>query len=103
MFVFSLHGGRDAADWPPASLDGFTLTGGGNTNNTNGGGALCRKGNGAGHACSPNLARLLFGGNRRCDDFDHPGNSRLATDVCAQSRQGQYLIAARRNHVLGNR
>ena len=45
-------------------LDGFTLTGGDNTNNTEGGGALWCHGNGAGHACSPTLARLVLSGNR---------------------------------------
>jgi hypothetical protein len=45
-------------------LDGFTLTGGDNSNNTEGGGALWCRGNGAGHACSPTLARLVVSGNR---------------------------------------
>lgn len=44
-------------------LDGFTLTGGNNTNGS-GGGALWCRGNGAGHACSPTLANLVFSGNR---------------------------------------
>lgn len=43
-------------------LDGFTLTGGKNTNGK-GGGALWCQGNGAGHACSPTLAHLVFSGN----------------------------------------
>jgi predicted outer membrane repeat protein len=46
-------------------LDGFTLTGGYNANSQ--GGALWCKGNGAGHACSPTLANLVFSGN-------HAGN-----------------------------
>ena len=47
-------------------LDGFTLTGGDNTNSITGegGGALWCKGNGAGHACSPTLATLVFSGNK---------------------------------------
>jgi predicted outer membrane repeat protein len=47
-------------------LDGFTLTGGNNTNGK-GGGALWCQGNGAGHACNPTLANLVFSGN-------HAGN-----------------------------
>lgn len=46
-------------------LDGFTLTGG--NNSSSGGGALWCRGNGAGHACSPTLANLVFSGN-------HAGN-----------------------------
>jgi len=46
------------------TLDGFTLRGG---YNTNGGGALWCRGNGAGHECSPTLANLVFLNN-------HAGN-----------------------------
>jgi len=46
------------------ALDGFTLTGGDNTNNTEGGGALWCKGGGAGHECSPAFGRLVFSGNK---------------------------------------
>lgn len=48
-------------------LDGFTLTGGDNTNAsppTEAGGALWCRGEGASHACSPTLARLMVSGNR---------------------------------------
>jgi len=48
-------------------LDGFTLTGGDNSASADpaeGGGALWCKGGGAGHACSPTLARLVFSGNK---------------------------------------
>jgi hypothetical protein len=48
-------------------LDGFTLTGGDNSASgdpTEGGGALWCKGAGAGHACSPTLATLVFSGNK---------------------------------------
>lgn len=45
-------------------LDGFTLTGGDNSNNNEGGGALWCRGSGAGHECSPALARLVFSGNK---------------------------------------
>lgn len=45
-------------------LDGFTLTGGDNSNNTEGGGALWCRGSGAGHECSPALSRLVFSGNK---------------------------------------
>lgn len=42
-------------------LDGFILTGG--YASTQNGGALWCKGNGAGHECSPTLAKLVFSGN----------------------------------------
>ena len=48
-------------------LDGFTLTGGDNTNAgqpTEAGGALWCRGDGATHDCSPTLARLTVSGNR---------------------------------------
>lgn len=45
-------------------LDGFTVTGGDNTNSSvEGGGALWCKGSGTG-VCSPTLARLVFSGNK---------------------------------------
>lgn len=48
-------------------LDGFTLTGGDDSGSalpSEGGGALWCKGNGAGNACSPTLATLVFSGNK---------------------------------------
>jgi predicted outer membrane repeat protein len=44
-------------------LDGFILTGGNSTSSVEGGGALWCRGSGAGHACSPTLANLVFSGN----------------------------------------
>lgn len=44
-------------------LDGFVLSGGNSTSSAEGGGALWCRGNGAGHACSPTLANLVFSGN----------------------------------------
>lgn len=46
-------------------LDGFIVTGGdSNAGLPEGGGGLWCRGNGAGHACSPTLSRLVFSGNR---------------------------------------
>ena len=46
-------------------LDGFIVTGGdSNAGLPEGGGGLWCRGNGAGHACSPTLSRLVFTGNR---------------------------------------
>ncbi|HET6632300.1 MAG TPA: hypothetical protein VFG73_06280 [Rhodanobacteraceae bacterium] len=44
-------------------LDGFTLTGGDNTNDDLGGGALLCRGGNSGNACNPTLANLVFSGN----------------------------------------
>ena len=62
--VVVLNGTAGTSITTSTVLDGFTVTGGDNTNNTDGGGALWCRGNGAGHACSPTLARLVFSGNR---------------------------------------
>lgn len=48
-------------------LDGFTLTGGDDSSSSlpsEGGGAFWCKGSGAGNACSPTLAKLVFSGNK---------------------------------------
>jgi len=89
-------------------LDGFTLTGGDNTNDTTGGGALWCKGSGAGHACNPTLAHLVFSGNRAQsggaianDGYTGGTSSPTLTDVTFSGNSARYFGGAIQNYGLG--
>ncbi|HEX3122004.1 MAG TPA: choice-of-anchor Q domain-containing protein [Rhodanobacteraceae bacterium] len=86
--IVVLNGTTGASITATTVLDGFTLTGGDNSNNNEGGGALWCRGSGAGHECSPVLANLVFSGNKATnggamalDGYSGGGSNPTLTDV----------------------
>ena len=90
-------------------LDGFTLTGGYNKN-AEGGGALWCRGNGAGHECSPTLARLVLSGNRASgnggamvlDGYSGGASSPTLTDVTFRGNSAATFGGAMYNNGQGS-